>query len=125
MESIITYEEVLERVTKVVDERGRDYVYDDHQGDTEECRYFVDGRPSCIVGHLIHGLGDEEFEREVREHELRSGSFPASMLNLQGEARFDEDALRFLQEAQRHQDRGLPWGRALDMAIDYMESGSI
>lgn len=58
----VTAQQVAETARAVVQEFGEGYVYtppaDDPRADEDGiCLYVNDGKPSCIVGHIVHRLG--------------------------------------------------------------------
>lgn len=125
----ITYEDVLDEVTKIVNEQGRDHVYEKPDG-SHDCLYFADsGAPSCLVGHWIHALDNADFENAVRQAERTSPFSAQELIDLAIEYNLDieyeSSAIQFLSEAQAMQDRGETWGDALDYAINRIESGQI
>lgn len=48
-------EEVLHVAEQIVNEFGHDYVY--IEPDDGICRYVYEGKPSCLVGHILVRLG--------------------------------------------------------------------
>jgi len=61
---IISYEQVVAELEKAVAANGEDFVYkavpDEHEH--LHCVYFdATGAPSCIVGHVLAGLGVPSF----------------------------------------------------------------
>lgn len=84
--------------------RGREnYCYfDDHLEGHGGCLYFEDLKPQCIVGHVLALLGVTQVAEQVRVMGMSWA--------------FNDEAKVILQEAQRVQDAGLPWGLALTCA---------
>ena len=79
------------------------------------CRYAdKDGNPACIVGTALALDFPEEFER-WREREVEEGTFSIKDGNL-ALATFDPDAAEVVMCAQRRQDSGARWGKALELA---------
>lgn len=97
------YEEAKQILTELVEEKGADYVYEFE----EVCSYFVEGAPSCLVGHYLarKGFGPED----VIEGTAATG------LYLLREA--PDETLHLLGHAQRRQDEGDAWGVAVARAV--------
>ena len=97
-------ETLRDLIARAVAEKGEDYIYpeDEKDGDDGEmCRYFYDGRPSCIIGHVLSYLGiDEAVEGAGAEVALDGLGF-------------SYEELRAADEAQTAQDEGCAWGQAL------------
>jgi hypothetical protein len=70
------------------------------------CVYFHDGRPSCIVGHVVSYLG---FESTDVEEGVGVEALPFVDL-LSG------DVVKVLSVAQEVQDYDIAWGEALQSA---------
>jgi hypothetical protein len=64
--------------------------------------------PGCLVGTVLHRLGVPL--RELRKHEGRSGW---SVVDEFGA----DDSRTTLHDVQLRQDRGVPWGKALELAL--------
>lgn len=111
----LSYDQALDLLRAQVEKKGADYVYTIPEVEVEgdsffgvDCRYFVDGQPSCIVGHVFADLG-------VSEQHVLEGSRPTQaapdfvkMEDLKTEA--------LLVVAQSYQDAGTPWGEAVEVA---------
>lgn len=117
----ITARRALELLTDVVDRAGDDFVYQkldmsDVQGEedmlpNEGCRYAVDDRPSCLVGHVLHRSG---VEMDVLNRLDVAGTSASGLADFGLEV--DWDAGEVLVAAQALQDRGECWGDALAAA---------
>lgn len=124
---MFTLETVLTVAREVVAEKGEDYVYPRSEKKSrnpvtsridEVCQYAYEGRPSCLVGHVIYRLDPDAFS-SVMESEAKYGPAAAAELVLEGilpEDFWDAEAENAMQEAQVAQDKGATWGRALDTA---------
>lgn len=107
MMEALTYKEAVELLDRAVAERGEDYVYPDEERTwVEDCRYFFDGHPSCIIGHVLayKGIGAEQ----ARDCE---GTDAGVVISKFFEPETDVKLL-FLR-AQGMQDRRYPWGHAV------------
>lgn len=109
----LPYEEAVERVTAIVEGVGRDHVYESDP-ETGLCVYFAkDGAPACVVGHLFADLGVEAEDLDESENADQT----VNMLVGSGRLELtDERTVGFLSSIQRHQDRGVTWGDALEKA---------
>ena len=105
----IGYDELLTTLTEIVSE-SPDYVYEavDVWGN---CRYTHYGQPSCLIGRALHHLGFSIFELEMFDAQDDS-----SVRNL-GVCE-DGKALTLAIFVQENQDGGLPWGKALEDAVN-------
>jgi hypothetical protein len=103
----LNYNEALELLNRVVEEKGADHVY---QG---KCVYFHGGAPACIIGHVMAYKGITPDDLEGNEN-----SMAALMLDL-GE---DQKTRILLSIVQSKQDGGIPWGEAVADAVRYVET---
>lgn len=101
----LTEEIVTPIIRELVSEFGADYVYKEEEREIDDgidCYYQQDGKPSCIVGHILDRAGvryDPEWEGVGVESILRAEGLYA---------------LGFaLGAAQYEQDNGHFWGQAL------------
>jgi hypothetical protein len=137
----LTYERAVELLKEIVAGR-EDYAYkapipslEDLDLDSEELEYYEehpealedvaeclyvnpDGTPSCIVGHLLVGKLGVPAER-VKPHEGASARAVASTLGVTpDEEEYGVSVVGLLlNQVQGHQDRGMSWGKALELAI--------
>lgn len=97
-----------------LDAKGDDYVYEERLNGA--CVYSLEGRPSCIVGHVLHALDPDMFERvaafEANQGE-NNGDTSFSNVVVKLNLPFETDQRRALQEVQAEQDNGKPWGGAV------------
>ncbi len=112
-------------LTKAVAEKGTDYVDPGSNDGGQGCKYLIldegpgEFYPSCIVGHAIFYKysQDRSFLDEVY-------GYNEDGLSTWGDRPFNEIFTRFalevLIQAQREQDQGHTWGKALSEAVDYM-----
>ena len=102
-------ENVRQALEESIAEKGADYTYPRAGG----CFYALNGHPSCIVGHVVNRIDPELFHKLIeldRDGGDTDWATMAERLGLDGDP-FLTDALAAAQEAQ---DRGRPWGVALD-----------
>lgn len=116
---MITYDTAVAEVRETIADKGEDYVYSPVRGASSSegtmCAYFYEGKPSCLIGQWMnryHGVTDAG----VFEGDEARTVVPAILLNV------EHKAADFLQELQEEQDRGLPWGLALEKALTHMEN---
>lgn len=120
----ITLAEAISHAEAIVAEFGEDHVYhlvvDDAFGD---CYYVSDdGRPDCIVAHILHRHGvpiealkmwENHNAHEMGPKGLTSNRAPAPTRPL-----VTAEAVPFLSELQGSQDQGSTWGLALRRGLD-------
>jgi hypothetical protein len=92
----------LRLLREVVAEKP-DYVYE--RGDNDVCQYVRDGKPSCVVGHVLTRAG-RPVDLLLQNNTMMVG-YLGSTFGL------DEPARVILMSAQDSQDQGQPWSRAL------------
>lgn len=103
----ITMKEARELMVRAVEERGADYVYQQHEDHTTGplCRYQrEDGTPDCLIGLMLSYIGPIPANKAGSARYVVGGMYPDT----------SEFVLRALAEAQVEQDRGYTWGEALE-----------
>ena len=105
--SNLTVGEFLHTLRQVVAEKGTNYVYPESDITDSGCRYRVDGRPSCLIGHALDRLGHVV----PPELEAKSAAFVLDRLGVSQAA-----VGRVADMAQLVQDEGHTWGEALETA---------
>lgn len=102
-------EHVRGLLLRAIAEKGEDYVYPLANANSA-CLYFEDdGQPSCIVGHVLHYMGES--------HGPEGASAYVAVRNFGWSNAVREGLLK----AQRAQDDGRTWGEALaefDRAVE-------
>jgi hypothetical protein len=110
----VTYDFATARqeLQAVISTKGKDYVYP-HTGG--ECVYFEENKPSCIIGHLLAKHDIDRWDLALDQGDYNCS---ASVLNLEGAGFLvlDGDSREFLTEVQFFQDKGVPWGLAVEAA---------
>lgn len=115
MKTKITKTEAKRLMRQIVASKGENYVFPSHKG----CFYFYgNGRPACIVGHLVYALGvrrkDMFFENEYQDVcTLNTDTGVLDLLNRLF-PNTDELVIEALQAAQSVQDHRYPWSAALE-----------
>lgn len=117
-----TREDVRKAMAEVVAEMGDGYTYPEEEKELGACQYANDeGKPSCIVGHVIFKLDEGAFWRLARA-EAEHGTEQAASLTYSGHYLdrdfWDSEAAYFAEVAQQYQDEGVSWGGALAEAED-------
>lgn len=108
----ITYDEALGLLREAVEIRGEDYKYYD---DFSSCQYFTEDtkEPMCIVGQAV-ALSDK-YREELIEllYDYNETEFVPDEIEEIKEY-FTEEALILFHTTQSFQDRGDPWGQAVE-----------
>lgn len=140
----IDKDRALELLAKAVKEKGEDYVYprsNSAKGTYGKCLYVEDdGTPSCIVGHVIGYVKPsllplvgtwernecperDEYDFPPKHTTIEQGfgfstgaTYVADSLERSDLLRFTPEAVSVLSRAQRIQDGGETWGKALEEA---------
>ena len=107
----ITFEEALEGLRGAIALKGADYVYDTHGG----CKYYKNGEPSCIVGHVLAPFG-----LSPDADELPDGAGVIDLWDA-GILRADARTLKLLGTCQEYQDTGDTWGKSLEIALERLD----
>lgn len=120
----LTYTTAVEILDGLVEEFGDDYVYP--RGENGKCDYVRDGKPSCIVGHVLAKVGVPIERLEVADAGVFGCGVSAfgllSALHAEYVLRFDGSVRNLLTEAQCRQDGSAPWGEAVKQAKFYTQS---
>lgn len=105
----LTYDRAVQLLNDAVKEKGHDYVYPSRG----ECVYIKDGKPSCIVGHVLVAAGLPVIAFGGCSGEMRHNSAGIRHLSKVLELDMDHDTVELLREVQWSQDNGTPWGQAV------------
>lgn len=109
----------IKRVKESIEEKGEDYIYESPDGDGT-CKYFYNGQPSCLVGHVFDKEGFDYQEIEYLEDISVHGIFLGSGVRI-----FTERAAEFLDCVQELQDCGTPWGEAFERGLELVGKNGI
>lgn len=108
---------------KAVELKGKDYIYPTYPYSSLGCYYAKEGKPDCIVGHVLFDLGvpiaDMSWDEEGLERgSMASGNIDIHRLYLQRAhgLTFEDAAWEMLCSAQTVQDDRETWGVALRSA---------
>lgn len=110
----LTYATTVEILDGLVEEFGSDYVYD--KGSDGKCHYVRDGKPSCIVGHVLAKVGVPIERLKAADTTSPDGISAGSLLGglvTEGVLHATGSVWTLLAEAQYWQDRSTPWGEAV------------
>ncbi|MFI2909437.1 hypothetical protein ACG2OD_14425 [Streptomyces sp. PDY-4] len=121
MSYALTDAQVMSTLREIVSE-SPDKVYEAPESMADEyggCFYVHnndDGTKSagCIVGQVLHRLGVSL--EDLSKGETYSANAAVALAGVQG---VSEDVVYFLRMVQSRQDRGTPWGEALQFAEEY------
>lgn len=116
--AVIELDDVRRAGAELLDEFGRDHVYERVGGTA--CLYEYRGEPSCFVGRIMHRLGvpvDVLAEWDHDPIDLTDGAV------LPGVA-LDDLARAWLAAAQTWQDRGESWGAAYAAGDDALTAAT-
>ena len=112
----IDYETAKQWVEVEIAKAGGDYVYPHRRG----CVYVMDGKPSCIVGHVLMNNGVTDAEFFYYRNNSSFSSIEGS-LHRKG-VLFSIEAVDYLQHLQDYQDAGRPWGEAHLLAMSQVDA---
>lgn len=90
----------LRLLTQVVTDIGPDHRYSE-----DRIRYTLNGRPACLIGHVLYRYGVPLPDLTELDRRMTVPELPAGLLTLHAE--------QILDVAQQTQDEGHPWGVAL------------
>lgn len=117
------FDEAVALLDRAVEEKGPDYVYAKVKTscyDHGHCVNFDQGKPSCLIGHLLSYL---DYGPLHLEFSLAYGPRPVDITDGGVESVFgriglltDPRTMRMLTLAQRLQDQGVPWGHVVASA---------
>lgn len=108
----LTYEEARALLARAVEEKGADYVYPAGLKDNnDQCVYFAEGGPACIIGHVAAYLGITQADVDSQ---MLEGQDAETFMQGLGFHIADEHLGTALRQAQAMQDDGLAWAWALE-----------
>lgn len=118
----LTLVKARELVERAIEEKGSDYIYEKHDGDT--CLYVHDlephnepfePTPGCIVGCalILGGLDVDDFAG------INMMPAPVALERLQADGLVNTsgEVMSYLEILQTNQDRGKTWGEANERAL--------
>lgn len=138
--STVGYEAIVALAASIIEERGRDYVYERQEG-SGICTYWhsgngepwhnrdhtaiATGRPGCIVGHILHRLGASpegiaSLDGQGSVGYIATTHGAPSLVEERIGVRFTDKAVDFLREVQSRQDKGATWGEAFEYGKGYI-----
>lgn len=120
MKRELTYEDAVLGLKRAIELKGADYVYERVKVSTGDvtvplCVNWDNGQPSCIVGHvLVNEMGVDPDDPAAQASQAQSAAGTLVFLDIKA----DERTQSLLGLAQIAQDRGTPWGEAVESAIE-------
>lgn len=117
----LTFDRAVELAKEVVIEFGAGYVYPSSHRivqngtSTPSCVYVHEGKPSCLVGQILHKHG-------VPVEELAKHEFQGAWTISEKLAGASFEASYFLDVAQYKQDTGASWGLAVNSAVEEVKT---
>jgi hypothetical protein len=141
-----SYHELVLWFTKIVEEKGADYVYRPMIYDSEtegmvfgysgDCQYWDHNEktgswsPSCVVGHFFEKAGLVDVSSSIFDPYWNQSGL-GTMIEKEGsnlyakvdglEFSTDAPGYTFMRKIQEYQDNEVPWGVALNTAITETE----
>lgn len=103
-----TGESIIKAVRSIAAERPS-HAYAQADG----CAYVLNGKPACLIGHALWNLGllGPSIE-DLRWNIMGIDSLLDDKLDIP----VGSEEMGWLSLVQEHQDMGLPWGEAVEMA---------
>lgn len=120
-QNAITYGETVAVLRAIVNDHGFEHVYTP-PGPGGQCVYVHDGKPSCLVGHVLHRLG---LALPPSEQGMSNGWLAVVSADKDHRYPFDDAAIKLLAQVQARQDGGMPWGLVVREAINQMVAEGI
>jgi hypothetical protein len=125
----ITLDEAKTLLARAVEERGADYTYkmltiELEPGRQESlCAYFdpETKAPSCIVGQVLAYKGvsfDDMIAKDINVYASAGTLVDTEFIKADNETR------ALLETVQSEQDAGMPWGRAVEEALETYEDAA-
>ncbi|MBO0676905.1 hypothetical protein JRC04_05470 [Mycolicibacterium sp. S2-37] len=98
-------QKLIATVREVASEKP-DFVYGDGQ-----CRYVVDGQPSCLIGQALWRL--DLIDASIESRDANHDGIDTLLERLVLDEDLDEAEVEWLEAAQTRQDNRAPWGVAV------------
>lgn len=118
----IDLDAAMDAVRQSVDEKGRDHIAQpEYAGGCVYTTWTKDGNaPSCLVGHALVRLGlDADVFNELGINSDTDAERALEVLHLENYiGSVTGSATEFFIAVQTHQDKGNPWGEALNYALE-------
>ncbi len=117
--------EAIRLAKEVVTEHGPENAYSRPEGgfNSGSCVYIADGKPSCIVGQILHRAGwTTELLSDVQVNATRIEAAYSNMFDKNDEYVITDRTVRFLEVMQDLQDEGYAWGKCLDAGLEHIEA---
>jgi hypothetical protein len=115
---VLDYQRAKALLLAQVEKLGADHTYLRNEDNT--CSYFKrNGRPDCIVGHILSDLGFKL--KDLNKLQANVGTGVYQVFPDLGIIDADDRALDLLAYAQGEQDAGKTWGESVELAITVVE----
>lgn len=75
---------------------------------SEECRYFHNKAPSCLLGHALHRIGVEA--SDIDESENKAVIWSVDIFNDDDDTDEFQETVEWLTSVQKLQDEDIRWG---------------
>ena len=108
----LTFNQVKEDLLDIIKEVSEDYVY--QTGPEGTCEYYRNGKPSCLVGHVLDR--HPESVKEIHEGVGIDGLVRGVQVSATSKA------TELMEWVQTDQDNGIPWHIAVHSNLDTIES---
>jgi hypothetical protein len=120
----ITLDEAKTLLARAVEERGADYTYTMLTiGGSALCAYFdpETKAPSCIVGQVLSykGITFDAMSAQDKNVYASAGTLVDTKF-----IKADNETRALLEIVQSEQDAGMPWGRAVEEALETYEEAA-
>lgn len=112
---MITNDQIIAAATAAVRSKPEGYVYEKKEQGASCVYAEPDGKPSCLVGHILHSLTPELFKAVVKYENGNpfSTQFNDVCYNLEVRDTFTPEQIAALNRAQIMQDQGYTWSDSL------------
>jgi hypothetical protein len=120
----LSLDEAKELLARAVQERGEDYTYKMLTiDDSALCAYFdpATKAPSCIVGQVLayKGVTFDDMSSQDKNVYASAGTLIDTKF-----VKADNETRALLEIVQSEQDAGMPWGRAVEEALETYEEAA-
>lgn len=113
MTRIINGYSIVSAIDEAVNERGDNFVYQEHFEDIGTCKYVVGDEPACIVGKALIDYLDIDFPKDDGVYRNGSITYLHEEIEKYADVKFTAEAVVIMAVAQGVQDAKGTWGLAL------------
>ena len=120
-----SYNDIKSYLESIVETKGKDYIYTQRLREGYSfpgCEYAWQGKPDCIIGHLLVELGIS-IDNLGEDKDFGSGIIQDYEYKLEAKygITFDSKAMALMGGIQNDQDNGISWGEAFSMNTRYID----